>query len=343
MWAGPGLAVAWVCDANGWHIHVVPSWTCWQGGQHAPSPSQQQPLLPGHVWLLQAYCCIGSCLAPCRQRQALLTGHPAAALWAAVNQPMPELGCLCCCLLLQFPARHAGCAAGPAHVSSGSHRLSGVLPDRYRACGTCVGPLQRPFWAQAGAGDCHTAVCPDKRAAHPSTKRCCAVGVQDTAGELFVVSKAVAAQTTLLLLLTCPCWPLELQLHPAYVEACLCTALCPAAHGLAVCQHLVQGAAAAAYASAGPGMAADICCPASRGTLFGICSVAALLGPVLGPPLGGGLSQVRQQLPSSGDVVLHDAVLWCGAAALGINPNCTALARQASGTTWLTRVSRLLC
>lgn len=39
-------------------------------------------------------------------------------------------------------------------------------------------------------------------------------------------------------------------------------------------------------------MVADVCSPETRGTLFGVCSVAALLGPVLGPPLGGGLSQV---------------------------------------------------
>jgi len=59
----------------------------------------------------------------------------------------------------------------------------------------------------------------------------------------------------------------------------------------------VQGAAIAAYASAGPGITADICSPANRGTLFGICSVAALLGPVIGPPLGGGLSQVGDKQP----------------------------------------------
>ena len=53
-----------------------------------------------------------------------------------------------------------------------------------------------------------------------------------------------------------------------------------------------QGASVAAYASAGPGLTADICSPSNRGTLFGVCSVAALLGPVIGPPLGGGLSQV---------------------------------------------------
>lgn len=62
--------------------------------------------------------------------------------------------------------------------------------------------------------------------------------------------------------------------------------------GVLLAFRTLQGAAVAAYVAAGPAMLADICSPANRGTLFGVCSVAALLGPIFGPPLGGGLSQV---------------------------------------------------
>jgi MFS family permease len=79
------------------------------------------------------------------------------------------------------------------------------------------------------------------------------------------------------------------QLH------CCCGECAESDLGSAVFVLVLQGAAIAAYASAGPGMAADICSPANRGTMFGVCSVAALLGPVIGPPLGGGLAQVKAQ------------------------------------------------
>lgn len=58
--------------------------------------------------------------------------------------------------------------------------------------------------------------------------------------------------------------------------------------GILLAFRTLQGTAVAAYVAAGPAMLADICSPANRDTLFGVCSVAALLGPVLGRPLAVG-------------------------------------------------------
>ncbi|WIA31137.1 hypothetical protein OEZ86_001155 [Tetradesmus obliquus] len=71
----------------------------------------------------------------------------------------------------------------------------------------------------------------------------------------------------------------------------------------------VQGAVAAAFSSTGAGMLADIIPPAHRGTAMGISNIPMFIGPILGPVLGGGLSQAFGWRSTFMAVIMYAAVI----------------------------------